>query len=121
AERMFGEPEVLVSAIRLTALPGIFIDESVDGVEYFHLLFDRHEIVLAEGAASESLFTGPEALKALGREAREEIQELFPEISKFDYQPVPARRIPTAKRQKQLILRHQKNNQSCVGLSGSIC
>ncbi|MEL7430855.1 MAG: Hint domain-containing protein, partial [Pseudomonadota bacterium] len=26
AERMFGEPEVLVSAIRLTALPGIFID-----------------------------------------------------------------------------------------------
>ncbi|MEL7178503.1 MAG: Hint domain-containing protein [Pseudomonadota bacterium] len=115
AERMFGEPEVLVSAIRLTTLPGVFIDESVKEVEYFHLLFDRHEIIFAEGAPSESLFTGPEALKALGREAREEIQELFPEISSMNYEPVPARCIPTAKRQKQLVLRHQKNNRPCVG------
>lgn len=121
AKRMFGVPEVLVSAIRLTVLPGIFIDNTVEGVEYFHLLFDRHEIIIAEGAPSESLFTGPEALKALGCKAREEIQEMFPEIAAIDYEPAPARHIPKVKRQKQLILRHQKNNHSCLDSSNRIC
>ncbi len=40
AERMFGERNVLVPAIRLTDLPGIYIDEAIESVTYFHLLFD---------------------------------------------------------------------------------
>ena len=42
AERMFGAREALISAIKLTALPGIYVDESVEDVEYFHILFDQH-------------------------------------------------------------------------------
>ena len=61
SERMFGETAVLVPAIKLIELPGIFIDQDIETVEYFHLLFDRHEVIFAEGAPSESLFTGPEA------------------------------------------------------------
>lgn len=114
AARMFGTSEVLISAIRLTALPGVFIDERTLSVEYFHLLFDNHKILIAEGAASESLFTGPEALKAVSPEAREEILMIFPELADDDYAPEPAALIPSNKAQKQLIARHVKNNRMVV-------
>lgn len=111
AERMFGSSEVLIPAIKLTELPGIYVDESVKDVEYFHLLFDQHEVILAEGAPTESLYTGPEALKALSQEAREEILMIFPEIADLDYKPEPARVIPCGKMQKQLVARHLKNKK----------
>ena len=98
-------------SIKLIELPGIFVDETIESVEYFHLLFDRHEIIYAEGAPTESLFTGPEALKSLSPEAREEILTILPEVAKLDYSPEPARYIPPGKLQKQLVARHAKNNK----------
>ncbi|MEP1767000.1 MAG: Hint domain-containing protein [Sulfitobacter sp.] len=112
AERMFGTKEALVSAIKLTALPGIFVDEQADEVEYFHILFDQHEVIWAEGALSESLFTGPEALKSVPSEAREELEALFPELGHVDYQAVSAALIPSGRAQKQLISRHLKNEKA---------
>ena len=114
-ERMFGKAEVLIPAIKLIELPGIFIDESVDSVEYYHLLFDRHEIIYAEGAPTESLFTGPEALKSLSQEAREEILTIFPEITELSYKPEPACFVPPGKQQKRLIARHLKNDLAPLG------
>jgi hypothetical protein len=111
AERMLGEAEVLVPAIKLTELPGIFVDEAVEEVEYFHLLFDQHEVIYAEGAPTESLFTGPEALKAISPEAREEILTIFPEVADLNYVPEPARFIPSGKLQKKLVERHLKNER----------
>ena len=119
AERMFGEVEVLIPAIKLTELPGIFIDESVTEVEYFHLLFDKHEVIFAEGAPSESLFTGPEALKSVSEDARLEIFEIFPELHDIDYKPEPAAIIPSGKRQKQLIARHLKNQKPILEMMHS--
>ncbi|MDB6177004.1 Hint domain-containing protein [Paracoccus sp. Z330] len=110
AQRMFGEEEVLVSAVRLCPLPGIYVDEQVESVTYVHLLFDDHEIVTAEGCATESLYTGPAALQALSPEAREEVRAIFPELKSRDYRPAPARIIPKGSRQKQLINRHAANN-----------
>lgn len=109
AERMFDQPDVLISAIRLAALPGIFIDDTVRCVDYYHLLFDAHEVILAEGAPSESLFTGPEALKSVNASARREILELFPEIARISYVPKPACFIPPTHLQKKLVARHAKN------------
>ena len=100
SERMFDTPEVLVSAIKLCAMPGIYVDEELTQVEYFHMLFDRHQVVYANGTPSESLFTGPEALKALTPAAREEIETLFPEICAPEFEPAAAREIPCGKRQK---------------------
>lgn len=114
AKRMFGASEVLIPAIKLTALPGIFVDETVDNVEYYHLLFDRHEIVFAEDAPSESLFTGPEALKALSPEARCEIFDIFPELADVNRNPNPARFIPKGRQQAQLVARHLKNKKPLV-------
>ncbi|MDC0736813.1 Hint domain-containing protein [Cognatishimia sp. SS12] len=110
AERMFGTSETLVSAIRLTALPGIFVDTEAESVAYHHLLFDQHEVIFAEGAPSESLLTGAEALKTISPDAREEILALFPEIGAMA-EAAPARVIATPRNQRRLVARHKRNNQ----------
>jgi hypothetical protein len=79
AELMFGEDEVLVAAKDLVNECSVRV---VDGgeVEYVHLLFDRHEIVFAEGMPTESFLPGPHILSALEGAARAEVLSLFPEI-----------------------------------------
>lgn len=114
AERMFGQSEVLIPAIKQIDMPGIYIDEDVESVTYFHLLFDQHEVIYAEGAPTESLFTGPIALEAISPDAKAEILTIFPEVADLDYVPEPARFIPPAKQIKRLIARHSKNNQPLV-------
>ncbi|MEM8774418.1 MAG: Hint domain-containing protein [Pseudomonadota bacterium] len=114
AARMFGTAEVLIPAIKLTDMPGIFVDEKIEQIEYVHLLFDRHEILYAEGAPAESLFTGPEALKAVAPDAKEEIMTILPEVASLGYSPQPAYHIPPGKKQKQLVARHLKNGRPLI-------
>lgn len=109
SERMFGTKDVLVAAIKLVALPGIDVDDTVESVEYFHILLDRHEVVFANGAPSETLLTGPEALKSMPPKMRDEIFTIFPEVASFRHAANPARMIPGDKRQKKLIARHAHN------------
>ena len=107
---MFDADEVLVAAKKLLGFPGVTQDEP-DGVEYFHILLDRHEVVRANGAWSETLLTGRMALRALGPEAVREIALLFPEIASPSYVAPPARRIAEGKRIPQMISRHLKNQR----------
>ncbi len=79
AELLFGEPEVLVAAKMLVNEEDIIVCES-GKVEYYHMLFDNHEIVLANGNLSESFHPGLEGFGAFAEEAREEIWALFPEL-----------------------------------------
>ena len=112
AERVFGVPEVLIPARKLLPFDGVELACTAQGVEYIHLLFDTHQIIHSNGAPTESLFTGPEALKSLRPEARVEIETLFPELSRPDFAPVPARLIPrTGHLVRQLVERHRKNDQ----------
>lgn len=121
AERIFDIREVLVPANKLLAMEGIDLAEDMlaTGVEYWHFLFDAHQIVWSNGAPTESLFTGPEALKAVSPEAREEITTLFPEITLPDYVVTSARHIPQkGKLMKKLAQRHQKNHKPVVEAAG---
>ncbi len=111
AERVCNSHDVLVSAIKLTELPGIFIDDTPEDIVYYHVLLDHHEVIYAEGAPTESLYTGAQALKALAPEAREEIMMLFPELSDVEYTPAPALPMPDGKTQKKLVARHLKNTK----------
>lgn len=112
AKRMFGESEVLIPAKKLTAIEGIDFAREVQGVEYFHILFQAHQIVFSNGAPTESLFTGPEALKSVSAAARLEIETLFPDITAPGFMPASARHIPKKGQQiKVMADRHQKNKQ----------
>ncbi len=78
ASRMFGVNEILVGAKHLVQLNGINVADDVTEVVYWHFLFEAHQIVFSNGARTESLYTGPEALKSISPEAREEIYSIFP-------------------------------------------
>lgn len=111
AKRMFAADEVLVASNKLTVLPGIFVDERERAVTYFHILFDDHQLIYAEGAPTESLYVGPRVLETLAQDAKQEILALFPELAKAGHQIEPARSIPPRLKQKRLVMRHAKNGQ----------
>ncbi|RBI85123.1 type I secretion protein [Rhodosalinus halophilus] len=75
----FDESEVLVAAKHLTGLAGV--DEVASlGVTYLHFMFERHEVVLSNGAWTESFQPGDHSLKGIGNAQRAEILDLFPEL-----------------------------------------
>ena len=78
-ELLFGEREVLAAAKHLVNNDTIYV-QSGGMVEYFHMLFDTHEIVFANGAASESFHPGEVGMSALTDDARDEIYTIFPEL-----------------------------------------
>ncbi|WP_230312282.1 Hint domain-containing protein [Paracoccus lichenicola] len=108
AHRLFQDTEILVAAKHLVGLPGIQVTAPPEGVTYFHLLFDRHEILMSNGAWSESLYTGPEALKSVSDAARREIMALFPDLAQ-GMAPAPARRLLTGREAQQLAERQLRN------------
>jgi hypothetical protein len=54
-------------------------------LDYFHLLFGRHEIIFANSAPTESFFPGSQALEALDDEQIEELETLFPELAQLPH------------------------------------
>ncbi len=78
AAMLFGESEVLVKAKDLVNGNTIKVREDHGPVTYVHILFDRHEIVRANGLDSESYHPGQETLDSFDAETREEILRLMP-------------------------------------------
>lgn len=116
ALRMFGAAEILVAAKQLLQIEGIDIATDLAEVEYVHFLFDRHEIVLAEGAETESLHTGPEALKSVGPAAREEIFAIFPELREAadGAGREGARPMLSGRMGRKLAVRHARNGRDLL-------
>lgn len=84
AELLFGQAEVLVAAKHLVNDDSIRIVPQ-EHVEYVHFLFDRHQIVFAEGCPAESLYPGPQTLEVVEEDSRDEIIALFPELEDQAY------------------------------------
>lgn len=80
AELLFGEAEVLVPAKALLNDRTVRVDHTAGEVEYFHLLFDGHEIIYTEGLPTESFHPGDYALREIDPGARAELLRLFPEF-----------------------------------------
>lgn len=114
ALRMFDAKEVLVPIKQLLQIEGIDIAQDMDSVEYFHLLFDQHEIVTSNGAETESLYTGPMALESVPVAARREIQSIFGEFPEVSLLPEAARLLPTGRQARKLAVRHLQNGRSLV-------
>ncbi len=79
AEVLFGAPEVLAHAAHLCDGDRIF-RAPCEEVEYFHILFDNHEIIRAHGCWSESFAPSAAALEAVDESTRAEVLKLFPEL-----------------------------------------
>ena len=114
---MFNAREVLVAAVNLTELPGVYFDINATEVEYFHLVFDDHQIVFANGAPSESFYPGEEGLKALTPQAYEELTTLFSQEQLNSVRSKVARPIPDSKKQKKFIDRHFKNTKPVIDIT----
>lgn len=116
ALRMFGAAEILVAAKQLLQIEGIDIATDLPEVEYVHFLFDRHEIVLAEGAETESLHTGPEALKSVGPAARAEIFAIFPELREGadSAERAGARPMVSGRMGRKLAVRHARKGRELL-------
>ncbi len=75
----FEEREVLCAAKHLVNNRGIH-DVDTLGVTYYHFMCARHEVVLSDGAWTESFQPGDFSLRGIGNAQREEILELFPNL-----------------------------------------
>lgn len=84
ADFLFGSSEVLVPAKALVNDSTITVDTSLSPVEYFHLLFDAHEVIFTEGLPTESLNPGLYSFRELGDAACVELRKLFPDLFEMD-------------------------------------
>ncbi|RYH01299.1 Hint domain-containing protein [Salipiger sp. IMCC34102] len=75
----FEEHEVLAAAKHMIGSKGIHTLD-VMRTTYIHFMFERHEVVLSNGAWTESFHPGDYSLNGLGSSQRNEIFELFPEL-----------------------------------------
>jgi hypothetical protein len=78
AQVYFGEDEVLVPAQALVNGETVRKIVPEGGVTYVHLLFDRHEVIVSNGALSESFHPGADGLGGLVPVHRQEVEALFP-------------------------------------------
>ena len=116
ARRMFGSDEVLIPAKALLPLPGVSLDEGREGVTYFHVMLDRHEVVLANGVRAESLFLGPQSIGAINADALDEICAVLDlprdRLGGVGCAMEPARSLINGKRADRLIERHLKKRRA---------
>ncbi|MCZ0811154.1 MAG: Hint domain-containing protein [Pseudomonadota bacterium] len=98
-----GTDEALLPALRFLDWPGVDMVPPDGPVSYHHLLFDRHQVIIAEGTATESLLLAEEARNRLPLRALTEIDSLFPGPDARRILANPARPIPAPQLQKRIV------------------
>ena len=63
------------------------------GVSYIHILCDQHQVIMADGAWTETFHPDDQIMRGLGNSQRRELTELFPEIETIG----ASRRFPAAR------------------------
>ena len=115
AELLFGEPEVLIPAKHLINGHDVVQREQPD-VTYIHIMFDCHEVIYAEGIATESFHAGDVGLSAICEAAREELFAIFPELRSAPGHHLETAR-PCLKRHEARLLLHQPMHDESGQLS----
>ena len=77
---LFEERETLVAAKHLVGKKGVFVS-NVEETTYYHIMFQSHEVILSNGAWSESFQPGDYSIGTLDKDQRDEIFKLFPELA----------------------------------------
>lgn len=75
-----GESEVLAPAKGLLNDYSVTVDYNIRYTDYIHIMFDQHEIIFANDAATESFHPGHMAMSSIDDTPREELFDIFPEL-----------------------------------------
>jgi len=89
------DQNTFASARTLGKAPGqrVRLAKGCRSVTYVHLFCAEHQVISSEGMWSETLYPGPQALRAFGAAQRRELMSLFPELQSV----LCAASIPAAK------------------------
>ncbi len=82
AQALFGQSEFLVPAAALVNDHSI-LRRPAPLLTYYHILFDRHEIIFSDGASTESFHPAAAGLDALDLAAKAEIEAIFPHLHAY--------------------------------------
>lgn len=84
--RLFGEPDdasVLVQAREIAGVSdSVYVDRAQERVEYYHMVFDSHQVFTVNGMPVESFLPDAGALALLGPELREDLTRQFPQLKR---------------------------------------
>lgn len=116
AQRMVGAREVLAAAKHLLSVEGVSVLETDAPITYFHLLLDSHQLLISNGAATESFFLGPMGMSSMSANDRMEIMTLFPDLCTEEAHHVmpPARKLLVGHIAKSIIARAIKDTSPVV-------
>lgn len=79
AELFLGQPEVLIAAKHLVNGNDVRFSPR-ETVTYFHMMFDRHELIYAQGMTAESFHASDLSVSAISDQSREDLFAAFPEL-----------------------------------------
>lgn len=97
----YGETEVVVPAKGLLNDLSVTVDYGLRETEYVNILFDKHEVVFANGTPTESFHPGRHALDTIENEARDELFEISPELADDPKDYGPSERLSMKVRKAQ--------------------
>ncbi|MEM9011240.1 MAG: Hint domain-containing protein [Pseudomonadota bacterium] len=108
-----GEAEALGAAKGFVAWPKVRQLKGCREITYLTLLFDRHEVIRAEGVALESFFPGPQGMTLLSAEEREEVYALHPALRADPDHGYGRRARPFLKpREVRVLLAHRRRERA---------
>ncbi|MFT4716879.1 MAG: hypothetical protein ACI861_001624 [Paracoccaceae bacterium] len=80
-EALFGSPETLAPAADLLDGDTILQVRPAPGLEFFNLMFDSHQIVEANGLATESYHPGNFGVAVMSLEMQSHLRQIFPHLN----------------------------------------
>ncbi|GFE65326.1 Hint domain-containing protein [Litoreibacter roseus] len=98
AQALFNQSEVLVAARDLINDRTVFVDHAASEITYYHLLFENHEILWANGVEAESFHPANTSLMSVMPNDRDVLLALYPdlEIDPHSYGPFARRNLDRA-------------------------
>lgn len=98
ARELFGADEVLVTARDLVNDTSIIVDRTLKELNYIHLMFERHQVVFANGIETESFHPAFTDLDDIAPAQRHRLIEAFPDLASHSeaYGPAARRTLSSA-------------------------
>lgn len=106
---LFGREEVFAVAKHMLGDDVVQLDQQM--VTYVHLMLDQHQVIYANGAATESFHAGPEGLKALSPSSKADLFRTFPALEDDPFAHGPAAHTCLRRKETSLLMERIRNDR----------